>query len=299
MVAIGLTAAGAMLGCAGPRHSESVPRCGAPAAAVADTAADSRKGTLLEAMLANRSAFAAMLAEEEWRLAYTHAATERVESLRKTVQPAIIGVERFKIAIALSRIVFVSDVHDDVAVQESIKRAVRWLRASGGKLDFVGLEFLYDEWLAVPVHDLPGLIEAEFGLKATGRSMEWLAECARDADARVLPLNETSFHSRACLDENGLWGKYSWLCYSDLISKRDRWAAERLNAAPGRGIVVYGRSHVVSGNLPGMVPGSVSVITADPELWDVVASKIDCSRLSAAELVVVELAPGLFLAHFP
>src|SRR5262245_23125928 len=139
MVALALMA---VLGCAARHGSEPVARA---EQAVTSGAAESRP-PLLETVLANRSAFAAMLSEEAWLLAYTSGAKERVESLRKSSHPAIMTLEQFKVVIARSRVVFVSDVHDDGTVQDSIRRVVRWLRASGGRLDFVGLEFLYDAW---------------------------------------------------------------------------------------------------------------------------------------------------------
>ena len=108
-----MSAAGAMLGCAPERCRELAP--GRDAAA-ADGAAASRAGTLLGTVLASRSAFAAMLTEEIDRRPYTRAAEERVDALLKTSHPLIMNVDQFRILIARSRVVFVSDVHDDTAV---------------------------------------------------------------------------------------------------------------------------------------------------------------------------------------
>jgi hypothetical protein len=133
------------------------------------------------------------------------------------------------------------------------------------KVSYVGLEFVYDEWVDVPAPELPALIESEFGLRATGNLMQWLVERAREGSVRVLPPNDPSFHPRSATEDGRPLRNY-FLRVAELIHQRDRWAAERVNSVPGRGIVVYGRSHIVSGNLPVLVSGLMSVITADPKL---------------------------------
>jgi hypothetical protein len=258
---------------------------------------------LLAAVLANRADFAQMLADEAWLVPYVSAATERVESLRRHGRPAIVGIDDFAGTISKSRVVFLSDVHGDAGVTEGIRRAVRWLATrpgSAGRIDYFGLEFLYDSWIGAETRAIAARVESEFGLGPTGSGLTaWLVEQARLQNARVLALNDAAFALRQCLDDQGLPTRHYWHCVTQLIEQRDLWAGRRLSGAEGRGVVIYGRSHVLSGNLPKLVRGSCSVITGDPELWEVVAAKIDCSALSADTMVVVELAPRLFLVHFP